>query len=79
MRNTSYFLGFLRLFLKKGRLIPISGCGEFSPGDGYGIQIGTGEHGIQPILVFHQSTIHRFPIAELTLDNLECVFYLTAH
>ena len=57
----------------------MSGCGKFSPGDGERIQIGTGEHGVKPILVFHQSTIHRFLIAELTLDNPERVLNFAAH
>ena len=58
--------------------MPISGCGEFSAGDGKGVQIGTGEHGVQTIFVFRQSAIHGFLIAELTLDDPKCVLYLTA-
>ena len=41
--------------------------------------IGTGKHGVQPILVFLQSAIHRFLVAELALDNPECVLYFAAH
>ena len=57
----------------------ISGCGESSSGNSKRIQIGTGKHGVQPILVFHQSAIHRFLVAELALDDPERVFHLAAH
>lgn len=57
----------------------ISGCGESSPGDCKCVQIGTGEHGVQTVFVFRQSAVHRFLIAELTLDDPKCVLYLTAH
>ena len=49
------------------------------PGDGKCIQIGTGKHGIQAILVFHQSAIRCFPVVKLTFDDPECVLHLTAH
>ena len=51
----------------------ISGCGESSSGNSKRIQIGTGKHGVQPILVFHQSAIYRFPIAKLTFNDSERV------
>ena len=46
-QNIHYLSAFLLLFLKKGRLPPVSGYGEFSPGYGKRIQIGTSEHGVQ--------------------------------
>ena len=70
-QNSHYLSAFLLLFLKKGRLPPVSGYGEFSPGHGKRIQIGTSEHGVQSVLVFLQTTIHGFPVAELTLDDPE--------
>ena len=57
----------------------MSGCGEISPDDGQIVQVGAGEHGIQPILVLHQSTIHRLAVPELTLNDSEGVLYLAAH
>ena len=57
----------------------MSGCGKFSSGDGKRIQIRAGEHGVQSVLVFLQTTIHGFPVAELTLDDPECVLYFAAH
>ena len=33
-QNSHYLSAFLLLFLKKGRLPPVSGYGEFSPGHG---------------------------------------------
>lgn len=57
----------------------MSGCAKFPPGNRKGIQIGTGKHGVQTILVSLQSTISRFPISKLTLNNSKCVLYLTAH
>ena len=57
----------------------MSGCGKFSSGDGKRIQIRAGEHGVQTVFVFRQSAVHRFLIAELTLDDPKCVLYLTAH
>ena len=57
----------------------MSGCGKFSSGDGKRIQIGTSEHGVQSVLVFLQTTIHGFPVAELTLDDPERVLYFAAH
>ena len=77
--KSRYFSAFLLLFLKKGRLPPVSAYGEFSPGHGKCIQIGTSEHGVQPILVLPQSAIHGFPVAELTLDDPERVLYFAAH
>ena len=73
------FLCFSAPFPEKGQTAPISGCGESSPGDCKGVQIGTGEHGVQTVFVFRQSAVHRFLIAELTLDDPKCVLYLTAH
>jgi len=70
-QSSHYVSAFLLLFLKKGRLPPVSGYGEFSPCHGKRIQIGTSEHGVQSILVLPQSTIHGFPVAELTLDDSE--------
>ena len=35
----------------------MSGCGKFSPGHGKRIQIRAGEHGVQSVLVFLQTTI----------------------
>ena len=78
-QNSHYLSAFLLLFLKKGRLPPVSGYGEFSPGHGKRIQIGTSEHGVQSVLVFLQTTIHGFPVAELTLDDPERVLYFAAH
>ena len=75
-QNSHYLSAFLLLFLKKGRLPPVSGYGEFSPGYGKRIQIGTSEHGVQSVLVFLQTTIHGFPVAELTLDD---PLHLTSH
>ena len=57
----------------------MSGCEKFSSGDGKRIQIRAGEHGVQSVLVFLQTTIHGFPVAELTLDDPECVLYFAAH
>ena len=57
----------------------MSGCGKFSSGHSKRIQIGTSEHSVQPILVFPQSAIHGFPVAELTLDDPERVLYFAAH
>ena len=57
----------------------MSGCGKFSSGDGKRIQIRAGEHGVQPILVLHQSAIHRFLITELTFDDPKRMLHLTAH
>ena len=57
----------------------MSGCGKFSSGDGKRIQIGTSEHGVQSVLVFLQTTIHGFPVAELTLDDPEHVLNFAAH
>ena len=74
-----YSTVFLLRFPKKGRLPPVSGYGEFSPGHGKRIQIGTSEHGVQSVLVFLQTTIHGFPVAELTLDDPERVLYFAAH
>ena len=74
-----FILLFPLLFPKKGRLPPVSGCGKFSPGDGKRIQIRAGEHGVQSVLVFLQTTIHGFPVAELTLDDPERVLYFAAH
>ena len=51
-QNSHYLSTFLLLFLKKGRLSPVSGYGEFSPCHGKRIQIGTSEHGVQSALVF---------------------------
>ena len=78
-QNSHYLSAFLLLFLKKGRLPPVSGYGEFSPGYGKRIQIGTSEHGVQSVLVFLQTTIHGFLVAELTLDDPERVLYFAAH
>lgn len=78
-QNSHYLSAFLLLFLKKGRLPPVSGYGEFSPGYGKRIQIGTSEHGVQSVLVFLQTAIHGFPVAELTLDDPERVLYFAAH
>ena len=78
-QNSHYLSAFLLLFLKKGRLSPVSGYGEFSPCHGKRIQIGTSEHSVQSVLVFLQTTIHGFPVAELTLDDPECVLYFAAH
>ena len=77
--KSRYFSAFLLLFLKKGRLPPVSAYGEFSPGHGKCIQIGTSEHSVQSVLVFLQTTIHGFPVAELTLDDPERVLYFAAH
>ena len=77
--KSRYFSAFLLLFLKKGRLPPVSAYGEFSPGHGKCIQIGTSEHSVQSVLVFLQTAIHCFLIAELTLDNPERVLYFAAH
>ena len=68
---------FLPLFQKRADY-PIPGRVEFSPGDSQRIQIGTGKHGVQPILVFLQSAIHFFLAAELARDDYECVFNLAA-
>ena len=57
----------------------MSGCGKFLSGDSKCIQIGTSEHGVQSVLIFHQSAIHRFLITELTLDDPERVLYFAAH
>ena len=57
----------------------MSGCGEFSPCHGKRIQIGTSEHGVQSVLIFLQTTIHGFLIAELTFDDTERVLYFAAH
>ena len=57
----------------------MSGCGKFSSGDGKRIQIRAGEHGVQSVLVFLQTTIHSFLVAELTLDDPERVLYFAAH
>lgn len=62
-------------FSQKGQTAPISGCGKFSPGNSKGVQIGTGEHGVQTVLVLLQSPIHRFLVAELALDDSECVLH----
>ena len=78
-QNSHYLSAFLLLFLKKGRLPPVSGYGEFSPGYGKRIQIGTSEHGVQSVLVFLQTTLHGFLVAELTLDDPERVLYFAAH
>ena len=59
-----YLTVFLLRFPNKGQTAPMSGCGKFSSGDGKRIQIRAGEHGVQPILVFLQTTIHSFLIAE---------------
>ena len=56
----------------------MSGCGKFSSGDGKRIQIRAGEHGVQSVLVFPQSAIHCFLIAELTLDDPKRVLHPTA-
>ena len=82
MKNSRYSTGislFSTPFPEKGQTSPISGCGKFSSGDGKCIQIDTGKHGIQPIRIFHQSAIHRFLVAELTLDDSECVLYFATH
>ena len=52
---------------------------EFSPGDSKRIQIRASEHGVKPILVFHQSAIHCFLVAELALDDPKRVLYLAAY
>ena len=57
----------------------MSGCGKFLSGDSKCIQIGTSEHGVQSVLILHQSAIHRFLITELTLDDPERVLYFAAH
>ena len=57
----------------------MSGCGKFLSGDSKCIQIGTSEHGVQSVLIFHQSAIHRFLITELTLDDPERMLYFAAH
>ena len=57
----------------------MSGCGKFSSGDGKRKQIGTSEHGVQSVLVFLQTTIHGFFVAELTLDDPERMLHLTSH
>ena len=57
----------------------MSGCGKFPPCDGKHIQIRAGEHGIQSVLVFLQTAIHGFLVAELTLDDPERVLYFAAH
>ena len=57
----------------------MSDCGEFSPCHGKRIQISTSKHGVQSVLVFLQTTIHGFFVAELTLDDPECVLYFAAH
>ena len=57
----------------------MSGCGKFSSGDGKRIQIRAGEHGVQSVLVFPQSAIRCFLIAELTLDDPERMLYFAAH
>ena len=57
----------------------MSDCGEFSPCHGKRIQISTSKHGVQSVLVFLQTTIHGFLIAELTLDDPERVLYFAAH
>ena len=57
----------------------MSGCGKCSSGDGKCIQIGTSEHSVQSVLVFLQTTIHGFPVAELTLDDPKRVLYFAAH
>ena len=63
------FICFSAPFPEKGQTAPVSGCGKFSSGDGKRIQIRAGEHGVQSVLVFLQTTIHGFPVAELTLDD----------
>ena len=57
----------------------MSGCGKFSSCHGKRIQIGTSKHGVQSVLVFLQSAIHGFPVAELTLDDPERMLYFAAH
>lgn len=66
-------------FFKKGQTTSVSGFGKLSPGDSKRIQIRASEHGIQPILVFLQSAIHCFLVAELALDNSQCVLYLAPY
>ena len=78
-QNSHYLSAFLLLFLKKGRLPPVSGYGEFSPGHGKCIQIGTSEHSVQAVLVFLQTTIHGFPVAELTLYEPELVLHFAVY
>ena len=54
-KSSRYFFATLLLFLKKGRLPPISSCRKFLLCDSKGIQICTSEHSVQPVIVFLQS------------------------
>ena len=69
---------FCSVYLKKGRLLLYQIVESFylAIADR---QISTGEHSIQPVLVFHQSPMHCFPVAELTLDDPECMLHFAAH
>ena len=78
-RNIADFSLSIWGFSPKGRKDPLSCLPQFSSGNGQGVEVCTGKHGIQSILVFLQTPISGLSISKLAFDNSKYVLHFTAH